>query len=191
MFLKLRDVDLYYEVAGSGDPLLLLHGFPLNSKMWKGQVKALSRFYKVITPDLRGHGKSAAPDSPITMDMMADDMLSLLNGLKIRKCAVAGLSMGGYAAFRMYEKAKERFSCLILSDTRAEPDSAEGREKRLSLINTIKKNGIKPFNDIFIKGLLSRDCLENQQHIVDMVYSIMSEITPAGAINTLYGLMEK
>lgn len=125
------------------------------------------------------------------MDILAGDLLSLLDHLKIRRCAIAGLSMGGYAAFRMYEKAKEIFSCMILADTRAEPDFEEGKEKRLTLINIIRKGGIKPFNDIFIKGLLSRDCLENRQHLVNLVYSLMAEMTPSGAINTLYGLMER
>ena len=79
--------------------VVLLHGFPLNRSMWKFQKATLGATYRVIAPDLRGHGETAAPDGPYPIDAMADDVIELLDALQLREPVVlGGLSMGGYVA---------------------------------------------------------------------------------------------
>ena len=92
-------VSLYYEVAGHGPPLVLVHGFAGGLRTWDVQVKALARAWRVVTYDVRGHGTSEAPADPAaySQPISVADLRALLEHLKIRRTAVGGLSMGYHA----------------------------------------------------------------------------------------------
>lgn len=124
---------LAYTDQGAGPVVVLLHGFPLSRAMWAEQIKALSGSYRVIAPDLRGHGESPAPEGAYTMEAMADDVVELLDDLGVTEpVALGGLSMGGYVTLALALKHPDRVRAVMLLDTRAEGDSAEaaaGREK--------------------------------------------------------------
>src|SRR5438132_6835533 len=108
-------VSLHYTEQGQGPmPLVLLHGYPLSSAIWQEQVESLSTDYRVITPDLRGHGQSPAPEGVYEMDLMARDVFALLDSLNIQKAAIMGHSMGGYVTLAAYRMAPERFLALGL-----------------------------------------------------------------------------
>ena len=93
-------VEIAYNDQGSGDTtIVLVHGFPLDKSMWDAQVEALSGEFRVITPDLRGHGESQVVAGPYTMELLADDLKGLLDALNLDKVALGGFSMGGYAVF--------------------------------------------------------------------------------------------
>ncbi|ELK41563.1 alpha/beta fold hydrolase [Brevibacillus agri] len=94
-FLEANGTRFYYEMAGEGEPLLLIHGFNLDNRMWDEQVAALAESYKVIRFDLRGFGKTPATNLPFTL---YDDVRAVLAGLGIEKAHVAGLSFGGMVA---------------------------------------------------------------------------------------------
>lgn len=114
------DVDgahIFYQVAGSGTPLLLIHGFPLSGQLYQSQLAGLSNNFQVITPDLRGFGKSQAPDGNASIATYAGDMLALLDHLGIRTAIIGGHSMGGQVTLEMYRQAPERFAGMILIDT--------------------------------------------------------------------------
>jgi 3-oxoadipate enol-lactonase len=120
MEARVNGVTLGYDDQGQGDLVLLVHAFPLSRRMWAPQVAALTAAgYRVIAPDLRGFGQSEASDGPYPLALLADDLLALLDTLGIASTAVVGLSMGGYIAFRLIEKAPERVRALVLADTRA------------------------------------------------------------------------
>ena len=86
---------------GPGPAVVLLHGFPLSRAMWKEQVAGIGSIYRLIVPDLRGHGESPSPEGVYTMDEMADDVIELLDTLSLDgPVVVGGLSMGGYVALR-------------------------------------------------------------------------------------------
>ena len=92
-------IELAFVDQGSGTPVVLVHGFPLDHSMWNAQIDALSEDYRVIVPDLRGFGRSGASDGTVTMQQFAGDLASLLDGLEIDQPVVlCGLSMGGYVA---------------------------------------------------------------------------------------------
>ena len=96
MLAELNGTRLYYEASGSGDPLVLIHGNTLNSRMWDDQFEVFARHYRVVRYDARGFGKSALPTGESYSH--ADDLMSLLEHLGIPRAYVLGLSMGGRIA---------------------------------------------------------------------------------------------
>jgi 3-oxoadipate enol-lactonase len=99
--LDVNGIGLYYEVAGRGAPLLFLHGLGSCTQDWEFQVPEFSKDYQVITFDLRGHGQSAKPRGPYSIEMLASDAAGLLRALGVQAAHVVGLSLGGAIAFQM------------------------------------------------------------------------------------------
>lgn len=116
-YVDVDGVHLFYQVAGTGTPLLLIHGFPLDGQLFQGQAAQLSQRFTVITPDLRGFGKSSIPNAQASIQLYAQDMLALMNQLGISKAVIGGHSMGGQIVLQMYQQAPERFLGMILIDT--------------------------------------------------------------------------
>src|SRR5436305_1002852 len=117
---------LNYDDHGPGPVVVLLHGFPLDHTMWEFQRETLGSMYRVIAPDLRGHGKTAAPEGIYPVEDMAEDVVELLDALKINEpVVVGGMSMGGYLAMAMAVKQPKRLRGLMLVNTRARADPAD------------------------------------------------------------------
>jgi 3-oxoadipate enol-lactonase len=119
--------------AGAGWPLILLHAFPLDANMWRPQLEAVPSGWRYIAPHFRGFGAGPPTTGPLSVDDYAADVFALLDALNIDAAAVGGLSMGGYVAFAMFRKAPERFTAMILADTRAQADTPEGRQGRVQM----------------------------------------------------------
>ena len=111
------EVKIHYEVHGSGEPLLLLHGGLGAGQMFSTILPELSKTHRVITVDLQGHGHTADIDRPFSMDAMAEDMAGLLNYLKIAKADVMGYSMGGAVGLRLTLQHPEVVNRLVLVST--------------------------------------------------------------------------
>src|SRR5271155_285953 len=93
------DAEIFYEVLGSGPPVVLLHPFPANHDLWKPAAQALVSSYRVILPDLRGHGDSGIGEGPATMEKHAADLVRVMDDAKIGRAALVGVSIGGYVLF--------------------------------------------------------------------------------------------
>jgi 3-oxoadipate enol-lactonase len=155
---RLGDAALHYLDAGSGtDVVLLLHAFPLSSEMWEPQVRALSARFRIIAPDYRGLGRSRPAPEVNTMASIVADVMALLRSLGIRRVAVAGLSMGGYVAFELYRRAPGLVRALALCDTRAKPDTVEGRAGRETYARNALEKGLSWVADDFVPKLLRPD----------------------------------
>ena len=126
-------IALAYDDKGTGLPLVFLHAFPLNRRMWTAQADALSSQFRVVTIDLRGHGELDAPLWHYPLDQIAEDIRVLLDQLSIQQAVFVGLSMGGYILFAFYRKYAARVKGLVLADTRAQADSAEGKQSRCQM----------------------------------------------------------
>src|SRR5215203_7214226 len=115
---------------GPGDPVVLLHAFPLNGRMFEPQMEVLSEEHRVVAPDYPGFGRS--PRTPAQPDVRyyAEAVRRLLDRLGIERVVLGGVSMGGYVAFGCLRLFPERVSGLVLANTRPEPDSEEMRENR-------------------------------------------------------------
>lgn len=142
---------LAYQEHGSGPAVVLLHGFPLAGSIWEEQMRHLAQGYRVILPDLPGHGGSAPLADP-TIEGMADAVLALLDHLQIGQAAVAGHSMGGYVALAMQELAPERVAGLALVATQAGDDTPEGRAGRYALAERVGQEG----PEVVVEGMLPK-----------------------------------
>lgn len=133
---------LHYDDHGPGPVVVLLHGFPLDHAMWEAQREGVGAIYRLICPDLRGHGLSAAPDGIYLIEDMAADVVELLDHLRItERIVVGGLSMGGYVALAIAARYPERLRGLVLMDTRAGADSPEAAKAREELAQKVLAAG--------------------------------------------------
>jgi 3-oxoadipate enol-lactonase len=180
--------DLYYEDQGSGRPIVLLHGFCGSSSYFESVMEPLSRTWRVIAPDWRGHGKSGAPDGVYTMEALAGDLAVLLDRLEVDKAVVFGHSLGGYAAIAFAEAYGEKVKALGLIHSTSQPDTEEGKEKRLKGIQSIKERGIRPFVDGLIPNLFAPAHVEKMKKAIEEVKQIGYAASPEGAAATLEGM---
>ena len=187
--VNLNGVDISYGDQGSGDvPILLVHGFPLDRRMWEAQVESLSSEFRVITPDLRGHGESQIVTGPYTMELLADDLNGLLDALNLQQVALGGFSMGGYAVFSFYRKYAERVESLMLLDTRPQPDSDDAKKGREDMAQLAEREGAAPIAERLISRLLSSGTVSNRQDVVDKVNRMITECPVAGIAGDLRGM---
>ncbi len=130
--ITVNGIRLAYERRGTGSPLVLLHGYPLDHYLWDEVASLLVNTFDLIIPDLRGFGESSTVDSFYAMEDFASDIAALLDHLEIQKAAIAGHSMGGYVALAFARLYPERISGLGLVSSQAladAPDRKEGRYK--------------------------------------------------------------
>lgn len=110
----MRDGSIYFEIKGTGETVVFIHGFTLDHRMWNEQVKYFSKNYQTLTYDMRGFGKSPLPNEPYSH---ANDLSRLLMDLKIKKAHIVGLSLGGEVAIDFVLTYPEFVSSLIVADT--------------------------------------------------------------------------
>jgi len=117
MKVKANGIDINYEIEGNGPWLTMSHSLACNLRMWDPQMPALTKNFKVLRFDTRGHGQSSAPAGEYTLEQLADDLKGLLDALKIEQTHFAGLSMGGMIAQAFALKFPGVFSSMVLADT--------------------------------------------------------------------------
>ena len=163
MYATVNGIRMAYRDRGRGHEttLLLIHGFPLDSRLWDAQIAGLSAGVRVIAPDLRGSGKSDVPPGPYSVDRYAGDLVGLLDALAIRSAVVAGLSMGGYIAFALWRRHPERVQALVLADTRAEPDSPQARANRDASAVRVREIGPAAFAEEMLPRIMAPSNLED------------------------------
>ncbi|RVX47878.1 pimeloyl-ACP methyl ester carboxylesterase [Nonomuraea polychroma] len=143
-------MQLYTRSAGTGLPVVLLHAFPLSSAMWLAQREGLAKVCRVITPDLRGFGGSRLGEDDPSLDLMADDVVRLLDEEGIDRAVVGGLSMGGYVTMAFCRRHPDRLLGAILADTKAGPDPAPARENRERIAQAVLSDG----SDVLVSDVL-------------------------------------
>ncbi|MEZ4766851.1 MAG: alpha/beta fold hydrolase [Caldilineales bacterium] len=140
----LETIDLAYAETGQGQPLVFIHGLGGSRADWELQAPATAPFFRVITPDLRGHGLSAKPDGPYRISLFAADVAALMRRIEARPAHVVGLSLGGAVAQQLALDAPEMVRSLVLVNTAARFMSA-GWRKRLM--------GIRRFASTYLGGM--------------------------------------
>jgi pimeloyl-ACP methyl ester carboxylesterase len=156
-------IHIYYDERGSGTPLLLVHGFPLDNRIWKVQLDSLSSTCRVIAPDLRGFGQSGAT-GPLSLETIADDLHELMTKLKALPCVLGGLSMGGYIAQALAKRYPADLKGLILIDTKSEADTPEQKEGRVKMAELARSQGAKAVADqMFPKMIASAADAESRR----------------------------
>src|SRR4051794_13530358 len=192
---NVNGTSISYEESGSGGgtggtPIVLLHGFPLDARIWKSQRDALSKNHRVITPDLRGFGKSPSADS-FTMESIADDVHALLSDLGALPVVLGGLSMGGYAALAYAKKYPTDLKGLLLIDTRAEADTPEGREARQKMIELVRTKGSAAVAEGMMPKMLASETPTKQPEVARELRTIMESQPPRTIENALAAMRDR
>jgi pimeloyl-ACP methyl ester carboxylesterase len=183
---------LSFDDVGDGPALVLLHAFPLARAMWRPQVEALQGDYRLIAPDLRGFGGSRGFTAAPSVETMADDVAALLDELKVAgPMVLGGLSMGGYVALAFARRHPARLRGLVLADTKADPDDAEGRANRDRLIAFASNNTARAVIDQMLPKLLGPATAAQAPQVVEEVRAIASRQTAAGIVGALEGLRDR
>ena len=191
MQLRSGDAEIYYEVHGAGPDLLLVHPFPAHHGVWLPVAEMLSTRYRVILPDVRGLGESTPGDGPATMEKHANDLVRLLDELKIAKVVYAGNSIGGYIFFEFWRRYRERVASVILVDTKAGADSDEARKTRLAAADDVLRRGTEPFIDAQLPKLMGESTRRNRPDKVAEAKRMMLKASPAGIAAVQRGMAER
>jgi pimeloyl-ACP methyl ester carboxylesterase len=180
-------VSLHYQENGQGMPVLLLHGFPFDHRIWRTQVEALKSTYRIITPDLRGHGQSTAPEGTYDMDLMVADVVVLLDNLGIDRAVWVGHSMGGYITMAALRTVPERIMGIGLVATHPFADS---EDKRIQRNESAELALVQGSTDVAFSmmGIIFSPMVEGKSPMAQEIYNIMINTPPAGIAGALRGM---
>lgn len=173
MRTEINGFRLAYEESGKGAPLLFIHGFPLNRNIWRPQIEALRSSFRVITPDVRGHGESEATSGVYEMESLAEDVAGLLQHLQCGPAYIAGHSMGGYILFALWRKNPELVRGMILVSTRAAADTAEGQANREALAQRVEREGHEPVVAKMLTPMLAEASVRAHPNLKHTVEAMM------------------
>lgn len=185
-------ITISYHDSGSGTPILFLHSFGHNKNLWFPQLTHfLEKGFRVIAPDMPGHGDSSYDPEHHTVDLMAQAYIELLDVLGIEKTILAGISMGGYIALRMWARRPEAISALIMSNTKAERDTDEIVGRRRTQIENIMKNGLESFIINGASKRLSPATLEHRPWVLDTIKMLNMTVSAEVNAATLEAMVQK
>jgi 3-oxoadipate enol-lactonase len=183
---NINGIELCYQTAGTGTPIILIHGHPFDHSMWDPQIIAFSKNYRVIAPDLRGYGKSNLPDPANTsFEDYATDVLRLADYLEVDSFHLAGLSMGGQVIMEIYRQAPSRVKSLILADTFASLDTPEARQARDESAQRLEKEGMNGYAEEAIYKMLKSDHVASMPEVSAHVLKMMKMMSPVAAATAM------
>jgi pimeloyl-ACP methyl ester carboxylesterase/sporulation protein YlmC with PRC-barrel domain len=181
-YVEVNDARIYYEVTGDGQPLVLIHGYPLSGKLFREQQKDLSDSFMVVTLDLRGFGRSETADSDATLETYADDVLEVMNELGIDTALIGGHSMGGMTALQMYKQEPDRFDGLLLIDTAAIASPIAYQGLWHGFADQAEEKGVKSMAELLVPQMLSGDTRLNNKQLVNDLNAIVGEASVDAAV---------
>jgi pimeloyl-ACP methyl ester carboxylesterase len=155
--IRFRDAATQIRELGSGPPILLVHGYPLDGAMWSGVARTLSARFRVLKPDLPGRGDTTAPATG-SIEGHADFLEAILSALGT-PTGLAGFSMGGYAALALAKRRPAGLAALALVDTKAGADDEAARAKREEAIATLQAQGVPAIAEAMVPRLLAPDSI--------------------------------
>jgi YbgC/YbaW family acyl-CoA thioester hydrolase len=188
--IAVNGVNLAVDVRGQGHAILFIHGYPLDHTIWEHPLAELDGWMR-IAPDLRGMGQSDAPDLGYSMSTYAEDLLALLNTLGVDRVVLCGMSMGGYIAFELLRRARDRVRGLVLMDTRAEADSPEIRRARDASAAQAREGGAEAIANAMLPQLLSAQSRRENAQLSDRVYRMMAATPVAGILGAIGAMRDR
>lgn len=190
MIALLGDIEIGYDDAGAGEAVLFVHGFPHDRTLWSPQLQGLATRARCIACDLRGFGESTCAP-PYSMSRYADDLVALLDRLRLERAVIVGLSMGGYVALALWRQAPQRVRGLVLANTRAGADSDAAREKRRQMLAIARNEGSSGVAVAMLPGMLGKTTREKNPEVMDAVHRMLTAAPVEGVIGGLEAMMER
>jgi len=183
--VNINGIEIAYIRKGSGKPLVLVHGYPLDHTIWNEILPLLESDFDVILPDLRGFGQSTTVESQYTIADMAEDVAGLLDQLGIEKSAIVGHSMGGYVSLAFARAHPERVAGLGLVASQAPADPPERKQGRYEAAEEIVKTGVQPVAE----GMPAK--LTPDERVQAFVRGLIAAQHPAGLAGALKAMAER
>lgn len=170
---------LAHTEAGSGEAVVLLHAFPLDSRLWDAQREELSDSYRVVTPDLPGFGASPLLDGSPSLDAVADAVAVTLDSLDLDRVVLGGLSLGGYTAMAFLRRYPERVRALMLLDTKASADSDEAAANRERIAAAVlEERSLRVVLKDVLPHLVGKRTKRRRGEVLSRITDVVREGTP-------------
>jgi pimeloyl-ACP methyl ester carboxylesterase len=161
--------------------VVFLHAFPYSPRMWEAEMALLKTRLPVLAPHYLG----------LSLEEAAKEVLAEMEEMGLERAVFVGLSMGGYLIFELFRKAPERFLGVVLSSTRAGPDSEEARRNRYALRERVLKEGVGFLPEVLLPGHLGRTTRETKPKVVEKAKAMILEASPEKVAESLKALAER
>ena len=191
MFFHSDEGKLFYTTMGSGPTVVLLHPTPVDHRFWLSVADILAPRYRLVMPDLRGHGQSEAGDGPITMARLAADTARLLDELGIYRAFFAGCSIGGYTLYELWRTIPSRVDGLAFCCSKPQADDEAARAKREQNIALIRGKGKDSFIEGALESAIGPTCQTRWPNKVAEAREMMQAISPDALVAVQQGLAER
>lgn len=182
--IAVNDLAVNYDDNGPvfAPAVIFVHGTPFNKSVWDLQAEVLKSNYRVITYDLRGHGATRSENrQPVTIDLLTEDLIGLMDALQLERAMICGISLGGYIALNAIERFPERFNALILSSTQCARDSEETIIEREKTLRILKEKGKDAYADEVMRDLFAPTSFTTRKEEIRMVQRMIVD-TPVDSI---------
>lgn len=179
---------LFYAVLGEGPTVVLLHPTPCNHRFWLPAADTLASRYRLIVPDLRGHGQSEAGEGPITMELLGADVERLLNELQTQQALFAGCSIGGYTLYELWRRIPARVQALAFCCAKPQADTEAARQQREQWIAKIRERGTADFLEAQLEKLIGPTAQRRHPERIAEAREMMQAMTPDAIIAVQQGL---
>jgi 3-oxoadipate enol-lactonase len=185
------DAEICFDVAGAGAPVVLLHPFPVHRDFWLPVAQLLSNRYRLIMPDLRGHGDSSIGEGSATMSKHAADVARVMTAAGVDRAPIIGVSIGGYVIFEFWRQFRERVSAIVLCNTKAGADSAEARAARLQSADEVLQRGTELFFEGMLQKVFGESTRQSRPDLVEGALRMMRKMAPENVAGVQRGMAER
>jgi 3-oxoadipate enol-lactonase len=189
--IRSDDAEIFYWTLGDGPPVVLLHPFPVHHEFWLPVAETLSGRYRLILPDLRGHGESGVGEGPARMQKHSADLARVMDDIEVGRATMVGVSIGGYAIFEFWRKYRGRVAALGLCNTKAPADTPEARAGRIEAASDVLERGTEPFFESMIPKLFGKSTRANRPDLVDGALRMMRKMSPDDIAQVQRGMAER
>jgi pimeloyl-ACP methyl ester carboxylesterase len=189
--VKSDDAEILYWTLGDGPAVVLLHPFPANHEFWIPVAETLATRYRIILPDLRGHGESTVGEGPATMSKHAADIARVMDDADIGRAPLIGVSIGGYILFEFWRRSRNRVTALGLCNTKAPADGAEARAGRLQAADDVLERGTGPFLESMVQKVFAKTTREIRPDLVDGAVRMMRQMSPEDIAEVQRGMADR
>jgi pimeloyl-ACP methyl ester carboxylesterase len=184
----INDLSVFLDGDQNSRPIIFVHGFPFDHYMWDNQVRDIRDDHYCVTYDIRGLGSSPADNGQFTIELFVDDLEQIINQLELNKPVLCGLSMGGYISLRAVERMQEKFSAIILCDTKSGADNDEAKLKRAAGIKQMNSGNFDSFIDTFVRNCFGDTFVKEKKNLYDEVVKRSKSNNPVGVKGCLLAM---